>query len=86
MLHGAGPALRTFLARASTWQRLAVGGAMVAIGAVLVAFGDVRAGLVGLVGVVLLSTTGRRHLGRRAVAAPTHPATPEPGTEPEERP
>jgi hypothetical protein len=71
MFHGAGPFLRRWFPRAHVWQRVLLGLALVAAGAVLTAAGGVRAGLIGLVGVLILvavvlsSIPGRRARGRR---------------------
>lgn len=67
MFHGAGPFLRTWLPRAHVWQRVLLGLALVAVGAALIAAGDVRAGLIGLVGVLILVAVVRSSFpGRRA--------------------
>ncbi len=63
-MHGAGPVLRTFIGRASTWQLLLIAIALIALGALLVAFGHVRGGIVGIVGVLLLLGAVRRSRGR----------------------
>ncbi|HTX62966.1 MAG TPA: hypothetical protein VMD28_04975 [Acidimicrobiales bacterium] len=63
-MHGAGPVLRTLIGRANTWQLVVISVALVAIGAVLVAVGHLRAGIVGVVGLVLLWSIVSRRLGR----------------------
>ena len=68
-MHGTGPILRTVLGRASTSQRVLLAVALIAVGAVLVAVGHARGGIVGLVGVLLLwgvvSNRLRRHAPSR---------------------
>jgi hypothetical protein len=72
MLHGTGPVLRTWLQRASTWQRALVAVALIAAGCLLAAFGDVRAAVVGLVGVLLLWGTVRNGVRRHRVPRAHH--------------
>lgn len=65
MLHGAGYVLRTWLPRSSSWQRALVGLALLAVGAALIAFGHIREGLIGVVGLLILFGLIRNRVGRR---------------------
>ncbi|HVC13869.1 MAG TPA: hypothetical protein VND62_03325 [Acidimicrobiales bacterium] len=87
---GAGAFLRTWLPRAPTWQRIVVAIAMLAVGAVLFALGDVRAGIVGVLGLLILSGVVRNRLGRaRRTTSPhvdLHDRSMHAGTAKEEQP
>jgi hypothetical protein len=61
-MYGTGAGLRMFLVRARTWQRVVVALAMVGVGALLVALGQLRGGLVGVAGLILMLATARHHL------------------------
>jgi hypothetical protein len=65
-MHGTGLIFRTVLGRTSTWQRVLIAVALIAIGAVLFALGHVRGGIVGILGVVLLWGVVHNLLRRRA--------------------
>ena len=71
MSHGTGPLVRYALAGATPWQRYAIGGAMVAAGAVLVGFGHFAGGLLAVAGVLLLWRMVRFRRGRRKETEPT---------------
>lgn len=66
-MHGAGAILRTWLLRASTRQRVLVAVVLVIVGAVLAALGDVRAGIIGIAGLLILWGAVRN--GRRRSAS-----------------
>jgi hypothetical protein len=68
MFHHSGPALRTMIGRATTWQRVLLSVALVAAGAVFVALGHLRGGLVAVAGLVMLAAIVRNRFGRDARA------------------
>jgi hypothetical protein len=70
-VHAGGPVLRSLLGRANTWQMVLVAVALTAIGAVLAAFGQLRGGIIGVVGLLLLVGIARRRFGRPREAHPT---------------
>ncbi len=69
-MHGTGPVLRALTSRANTWQQVLIAVALIAAGAVLVALGHLRWGLVGIVGLLLLWSTVRHRFFRRAPVGP----------------
>lgn len=69
-MHGAGPILRNWLMGARARQRLLVATLMVAAGALLVALGDIRAGLIGVAGLLLLLAMSRSGLQSRRARQP----------------
>jgi len=66
MHYGSGQTIRQAIMVAKPWQRYLLGGAMITVGAVLVAIGHIAGGLLAVAGVVLLWRMVRHRLRPRA--------------------